>query len=43
MSILVDGSTTFIMTAIFFTPGLERISLVRAQAFFTLGLPPISQ
>ena len=35
--------TTFIMTAIFFTPGFERMSLVSSQAFLTLGLPPISQ
>ena len=35
--------TTFIITAIFSTPGLERISLVSSQAFLTLGLPPISQ
>ena len=35
--------TTFIITAIFSTPGFESTSLVSAQAFFTLGLPPISQ
>ena len=35
--------TTFIITAIFFTPGLARMSLVSSQAFCTLGLPPISQ
>src|SRR5207237_8739671 len=35
--------TTFIMTAIFFTPGLDRMSFVSSQVFFTLGLPPISQ
>src|SRR5437016_10397891 len=35
--------TTFIMTAIFFTPGFERMSLVSSHAFLTLGLPPISQ
>ncbi len=31
------------MTAIFFTPGSLKMSLVTPQAFFTLGLPPISQ
>jgi len=31
------------MTAIFLTPGLERMSLVSSHAFLTLGLPPISQ
>ena len=35
--------TTFIITAIFFTPGFDRMSLVSSQAFVTLGLPPISQ
>ena len=35
--------TTFIMTAIFSTPGFERISLVSPQALLTEGLPPISQ
>ena len=35
--------TTFIITAIFSTPGLLSTSLVSSQAFFTLGLPPISQ
>src|SRR5262249_28121138 len=35
--------TTFIITAIFLTPGLDRMSFVSSQAFFTLGLPPISQ
>ena len=35
--------TTFIMTAIFSTPGFERISLVSSQVLFTDGLPPISQ
>ena len=35
--------TTFIITAIFSTPGFERISFVSSQAFLTLGLPPISQ
>jgi hypothetical protein len=31
------------MTAIFFTPGLERMSFVSSHVFLTLGLPPISQ
>ncbi len=35
--------TTFIITAIFSTPGFDRISLVSSQALLTLGLPPISQ
>jgi hypothetical protein len=35
--------TTFIITAIFSTPGFESTSLVSSQAFLTLGLPPISQ
>ena len=35
--------TTFIITAIFFTPGFARISLVSAATFPTLGFPPISQ
>ena len=32
--------TTFDMTAIRFTPGFDRMSLVSRCAFFTLGLPP---
>src|SRR5581483_6735487 len=35
--------TTFIMTAIFLTPGFARISFVSSQGLRTLGLPPISQ
>ncbi len=35
--------TTFMITQIFSTPGLLRISFVSPHAFFTLGLPPISQ
>src|SRR5581483_4706824 len=35
--------TTFIMTAIFLTPGFARISFVSSQVLRTLGLPPISQ
>src|SRR3990172_7844349 len=35
--------TTFMMTAIFWTSGLLRMSLVSAAALATLGLPPISQ
>src|SRR5207302_263305 len=35
--------TIDIITAILSTPGLDSTSLVRLQAFETLGLPPISQ
>ena len=35
--------TTFIITAIFSTPGLDITSFVSAAAFATEGLPPISQ
>ena len=35
--------TTFMITAIFSTPGLLNTSLVSSQALSTLGLPPISQ
>src|SRR5439155_6224015 len=35
--------TTFIMTAIFSTPGLLKMSFVSSIALLTLGLPPISQ
>ena len=35
--------TTFIITAMRSTPGLESTSFVSAAAFATEGLPPISQ
>ena len=35
--------TTFMITQIFSTPGLLRISFVSSFAFRTLGFPPISQ